>query len=247
MDVKKRIKYLFIFGLCSIFLWWIYQTPKDSFKEFKTAGVIAANSQERLSSQKVNASHSLSKKALLHQSRKPAQVRRELPLKMKEAFELREKKERKQYPLPDRSELTQTEIIQGSLNYIFLKNTRAFKLSSDIQRQYPEGFTHLGFWIAKDESFSATEAGLFVVYNEMDKAYGVVTGVLKVKMQDMRDQSDFLVSTGGEVFQAYDHILVTLFKYQEKDALLEAQKFCEKDMRFSLCEIEVLERGRFAR
>src|SRR5690606_14541618 len=156
-----------------------------------------------------------SKKALLYQTRKPAQARRELDPRVQDFLALRQKKNRKKAPAPEASELSETKMqLHQKSDYIFVKNRKAFKLSTEIRNQYPDGFVHLGFWVAKDESFLVDKVGLDVVYNPRHKTYGVVTGVLKVKMQDMRDQSDFSVSTGGEIFKSYDYILASLFKYQ---------------------------------
>lgn len=238
----KKYQILFIILALGVsFFWFQKNEDSDVVRPQKTASV----------SKKIqnNTSKKFSKKDLLHKSRRPAQVRRQIDPSKDDFFRLRSSEERKRPVKPRPESLSQTEI-QNSMQkgYTFLNKTRAFKLSSEIKAQYPNGFTHLGFWVAADESFTPdSELGLDVVYNENHGTYGVITGILTVEFTDTRDESEFQVTTSASVYKRYDHISTVLFKYQQKDALLFAQKECELNTRLKICEIEILEHGRFAR
>lgn len=130
--------------------------------------------------------------------------------------------------LAEASELT--EFITNESQYNLMQDYYAIKKSEvsnsedlDIVEQ------KLGFLIVKADEQMRPQNTLRVVYNGDTKSKAIFTGVLKVKLTDMKDKDSLFGDIAYQVLDTYEDIRVVHYQFDSYEEAMEAYNLVSQD------------------
>lgn len=145
----------------------------------------------------------------------------------------------------DPGEVVKPDFKISGMGYRFVDHFYAIPNTEENRKKFPDGFVKLNYLLV--ESQIALQDGLGVVENSETGNYGIFTGILKVKLSDIRYADDIIPHSDYLISNIYEHINIVHYKIDNIGLAVKTQSLLETNPYVKRVGLEILEYERSQR